>query len=266
MSVLPAAMSTPSSPLATYLQDPWAGIHQLAHHAEVCALAWGSLAGPLLAVAVAGLLTARRRVRRRYGQRLAAGARLVTVLAPPTVDPAGATALWSNLLGLLRPSWRRLAGQPHLAWEYLFDADGVRIQIWVPGVVPDGFVERAVEAAWPGAHTRTTPARGPLPVLARPGRRLLAAGELRLARPEALPIRVGHDADPIRALLGAPGGLTRTQRAVVQILARPVTGRRVARARRAARRVRAGGSAHLIGGLLDLLTPHAGQPPTGPSD
>ncbi|WP_322779994.1 type IV secretory system conjugative DNA transfer family protein, partial [Frankia sp. Cas4] len=51
----------------------------------------------------------------------------------------------------------------------------------------------------------------------------------------------------------------RTQRAVVQILARPVTGRRVARARRAARRLRAGGSAHLVGGLLDLLTPRTSR-------
>jgi len=41
------------------------------------------------------------------------------------------------------------------------------------------------------------------------------------------------------------------------VLARPVTGRRVARARRAARRLRAGGSPHLIAALLDLLTPHA---------
>ncbi|WP_239311678.1 TraM recognition domain-containing protein [Frankia sp. Cj3] len=260
MDLLAAATTTPSSPIATYLTDPWGFVHQLLSHLRAWALAWGPVAGPLLAITAVGLLTLRRWVGRRYQQRLTAGARLVTVLAPPTVDPAGATVLWSNLLGLLRPGWRRLLGQPHLVWEYLFDADGVRIRIWVPGVVPDGFVERAVEAAWPGAHTRTTPARAPLPVVARPGRRLLAAGgELRLARPEALPIRVDHDADPIRALLGAPSGLARTQRAVVQILARPVTGRRVARARRAARRVRSSGSAHLIGGLLDLLTPRTGR-------
>ncbi|ABW12171.1 Type IV secretory pathway VirD4 protein-like protein [Parafrankia sp. EAN1pec] len=260
MDLLAAAATTPSSPLTTYLTDPAGFLHQLLGHLRAWAVVWGPVAGPLVALTAAGLLTLRRRLRRRYQQRLTAGARLVTVLAPPTVDPAGAGALWANLLGLLRPSWRRLVGQPHLVWEYLFDADGVRIQIWVPGVVPEGFVERAVEAAWPGAHTRTTPARAPLPVLARPGRRLLAAGgELRLGRPEALPIRTDHDVDPVRALLAAPGGLARTQRAVVQILARPVTGRRVAKARRSARRVRAGGSATLLGGLLDLLTPHTGR-------
>ncbi|CAO5151215.1 Type IV secretory pathway VirD4 components-like [Frankia sp. AiPs1] len=260
MDLLTAAPATPSSPLTAYLTDPAGFLHQILAQLSAGALAWGPVAGPLLTLTVAGLLTGRRRIRRRYQQRLIAGARLVTVLAPPTVDPAGGPALWANLLGLLRPSWRRLIGQPHLVWEYQFTADGVRIQIWVPGVVPAGMVERAVEAAWPGAHTHSTPARAPLPVTARPGRRLLAAGgELRLARPEALPIRVDHDADPIRALLGAPGSLARTQRAAVQILARPITGRRVARSRRAARRLRTGGSTHLIGGLLDLLTPHTGR-------
>ncbi|MEX5713225.1 type VI secretion protein [Parafrankia sp. FMc6] len=260
MDLFTAAATTPSSPIATSPADPWSVLHELLDHLRAWAPVWGPVAGPLLAITAAGLFTLRRRMRRRYQQRLTTGARLVTVLAPPTVDPAGASALWANLLGLLRPGWRRLIGQPHLVWEYQFTADGVRIQIWVPGVVPDGFVERAVEAAWPGAHTRTTPARAPLPVIARPGRRLLAAGgELRLARPEALPIRVDHDADPIRALLGAPGSLARNQRAAVQILARPVTGRRVARSRQAARRLRSGGSAHLIGGLLDLLTPHTGR-------
>ncbi|WP_261562784.1 MULTISPECIES: TraM recognition domain-containing protein [Frankia] len=260
MDLFAAAATTPSSPLATYLTDPGGFLHQILGALRGWALVWGPVAGPLLILAAAGLLTGRRRLRRRYQQRLIAGARLVTVLAPPTVDPAGASALWANLLGLLRPGWRRLVGQPHLVWEYQFTGDGVRIQIWVPGVVPDGMVERAVEASWPGAHTHTTPARAPLPVVARPGRRLLAAGgELRLARPEALPIRVDHDADPLRALLGAPGSLARNQRAAVQILARPVTGRRVAKARRAARRLRAAGSAHLAGGLLDLLTPHTGR-------
>jgi type IV secretory pathway TraG/TraD family ATPase VirD4 len=41
----------------------------------------------------------------------------------------------------------------------------------------------------------------------------------------------------------------------VQILARPVTGRRVVKARRSARRVHAGGSTRLVGLLLDLITP-----------
>ena len=44
---------------------------------------------------------------------------LITVLAPPQVDPAGGEALWGHLTGLLRPPWARLwHGQPHLGFEY----------------------------------------------------------------------------------------------------------------------------------------------------
>ena len=46
------------------------------------------------------------------------GARLVRVLTPPEVDPQGAATLWTNLVALLRPAWRRcLGGQPHLGFE-----------------------------------------------------------------------------------------------------------------------------------------------------
>ncbi|HEY8983289.1 MAG TPA: DUF87 domain-containing protein [Streptomyces sp.] len=167
------------------------------------------------------------------------------------MDPTGAEALWSNLLGLLRPAWRRLlTGQPHVVWEYVFDREAIRIRLWVPGTIPPGIVERAVEAAWPGARTRTSPV-APRP----PGRVELAGGELRLARSEALPIRSDFPADPIRALLGAPVGLAAGEEAVVQVLARPVTGRRAKRARRAARRARAGRSPRPVSRLLDILTP-----------
>ena len=187
---------------------------------------------------------------------MVANARQVTILATPAVDPAGGAALWSNLVGLLRPAWRRwLTGQPHIACEYVFSEAGVAIRLWVPGVVPPGLVERAVEAAWPGAHTRVGTAEPPLPPPGTEQRRLVVGGELRLARTEALPIRTAFDTDPIRALIGAPVGLGRDEYACVQVLARPVTGRRVARARRSARRVHTGDSTRLVGRLLDLTTP-----------
>ncbi|WP_443111386.1 helicase HerA domain-containing protein [Amycolatopsis sp. A1MSW2902] len=174
--------------------------------------------------------------------------------APLTVDPTGAITVWSNLVGLLRPGWlRRFSGQPHVGFELTFTPDAVRIRFWVPGLVPPGMVERAIEAAWPGAHTRTSPARPPIPRTAT-GRRVEAVGgELRLGRSEALPIRTEHTVGPIRALLGAPVGLGPHERACVQVLARPVAGRRVGKARRAARRVNAGSSASLTSRLLDLL-------------
>lgn len=108
------------------------------------------LASVLAAASVA--VWAARRVHRRAA---AEGARTVEILAPPHPDPGGAAALWANLHDLLmrqrRPPWQ---GRPHLAFEYLWDEEGLRIQLWVPGTVPIGLVERAVEAAWPGARVR----------------------------------------------------------------------------------------------------------------
>ncbi len=251
------AVGVLASPVNDYLRDPLGAFQNVLAHLRDLALVWGPIAGPILTVAITAAIVARRRWRRRYHEKLVTDARLVTVLAPPTVDPSGAITVWSNLVGLLRPGWRRrFSGQPHLGFELTFTDDGVQIRLWVPGLVPPGMVERAIEAAWPGAHTRTTPAKSPIPVVAAAGRRIEAVGgELRLARSEALPIRTDHPADPIRALLGAPVGLGPHERACVQILARPVAGHRVTKARRAARRVHAGGSVNLVGRLLDAITP-----------
>lgn len=223
---------------------------------------------PALAITVLALFLARHALRRHRHDRISADARQITILAPPTVDPAGGEALWANLVGLTRPAWRRLlTGQPHLVCEYVFTPTGVTIALWVPGTVPPGLVERAIEAAWPGAHTRTEQARPPLPAPAPGKRRLITGGELRLSRPEALPLRTRFDTDPVRALLGAAVGLgagvSRDEYACVQVLARPVAGRRVARARRSARHLSGHGrSAALprlltsaLAPLLDLLTP-----------
>jgi hypothetical protein len=252
----PTATAAPPSWLRRYLQDPSAAVHTVLDHARDWLLRWGPLAGPAAAASVVVLVLGWRWWRRRCADRLTAGARLVVVSPPPTVDPDGAPALWANLVGLLRPAWRRaLTGQPHLAFEYVFDHHGVRLQLWVPGGVPPGLVERAVQAAWPGAHTRSAPAAPPLRTPRGDDRpRLAVGGQLRLARPEALPIRTDFGADPIRALLAAPTGLQPGQAAAVQVLARPVTGRRVARARRAARHLHAGRPVWFTGRLLDLLT------------
>ncbi len=243
-----------------YLRDPGGALLTALHHLSVWAISHAPFAVPALVIGLSALVATRRWWARRCHARLLAHARIITVLAPPSVDPAGGQALWSHLVGLLRPAWRRwLTGQPHLGFEYAFSQAGLTIRLWVPGLIPPGLVERAVESAWPGAHTRTHPADPPIPTAGPAQRQVVVGGELRLARPEALPIRTDFrgdfDADPIRALLGAPVGLGRGEYACVQILARPVTGRRVAHARRAARRIPTGGSTRLAGQLLDLITP-----------
>ena len=128
------------------------------------------------------------------------------------------------------------------------------IRLWVPGTLPPGLIERAVEAAWPGAHTVTAPAGPPLP----PGA-VVAGGTLRLARPDILPLSTSHDPEaPLRALAGAAAGLADGEHAVLQVLARPVTGARLRKARRAARKQRAGQSARMTSRLLDLASPGHG--------
>ena len=245
----------PGGPAGRYLTSPGAYTARLARLLLAILEHQGPTAGPLLAAAVATVVAGRAWLRRRQHAAFTADARTVTILAPPQAGPDGAAALWGHLTGLLRPPWARLwHGQPHLGWEYTWaggTAAGMVIRMWVPGTLPPGLTERAIEAAWPGTHTITSAASPPLP----PGA-LTEGGALRLARPEILPLSVSHDPDaPLRALAGAAAGLGDGEHAIVQVLARPVTGARLRRARRAARAQRAGQPARLPVRLLDLASP-----------
>lgn len=175
-------------------------------------------------------------------------ARLVDVLPPPTAELAGAEAFWTQMLGLLRPAWKRaLFGQPHVVWEYVIDPAGLRVRLWVPGGIPPRLVERAVEAAWPGAAATTAPEPEPDPALKAHG------GLLRLARPDHYPIATSHDEDPIRALIGAAGSPAPGETVLVQVAARPVTGIRLRKANQAAAQLR--GAHSVQSGVFDTLTP-----------
>ncbi|MFB4317630.1 type IV secretory system conjugative DNA transfer family protein [Actinomadura sp. 21ATH] len=208
----------------------------------------------LVGTALAGatvISAARSLVWRWRSGRLADGARLIEIAVPSKVEESSAAAWWSHLAGLTSPWWKRaLYGQPHLAWEFVADADGLRVQVWVPGTVPAGLVEKTVRSAWPGA-TLTTKEPGP-PI---PYGVASAGGRLVVGRPEHFPLATEHKADPLRALLGAAAGLQRGEHLAVQVLARPVAGRRLWRAHRAASALRGGRSAAPQGAAFDVLTP-----------
>ncbi|TDD62757.1 ATP-binding protein, partial [Actinomadura darangshiensis] len=239
------------SPLGRLVADPlgtlahwWDLATQflLAHLPLVIVL---GVTGITLIAAVRSLMITKRHTH------LAAGARVVQVQVPPQVDPPAAAAWWANLIGLLRPRWRRIIfGQPHVAFEYCWTGTELAIQVWVCGPVPAGLVARAVEAAWPAARTQVLD-----PQLLVPAGAVTASGTLRLARPDHHPIAADQRTDPIRALLGAASGLSHGQRAVVQVLARPATGSRLARAAKAAAVLRGAHHPNPVGRLLDLLTP-----------
>lgn len=255
---LPLSAALPDGPLARFLLDPTAlGIS--AGHAMVgWFTAHALVLVPAAGAAGAGWYSGRRWLARWRHQRLATGARLVDVLAPPDVAPKGGEVLWAQLSGLQRPWWRRITtGQPHLVFEYAWSHTGLQIRLWVPGTVPIGLVRLAVEAAWPGAHTRVSDPGSPLPP-----HRVISGGRLRVARPAALPLRTDHQADPLRALLQAATGMDEGEHAVVQFLVRPATGLALRRARRAGRHLKAGQQAGRLRGLTALLT-HRPQPTAG---
>ncbi|WP_051162797.1 type IV secretory system conjugative DNA transfer family protein [Nocardia brevicatena] len=221
-----------------------------------------SVDGLVVVPTVLGVLATVSVLLRWRRRRLRARARQITVRTPPEVDAKGALAFWAHLIGQLRPAWARaLLGQPHLGFEYTVTPEkGAVIRLWVPGAIPPGLIERAIASAWPGAHTDTLdPARPPLPVPVKGVRRVVAGGELRLGRREGLPLSTDHSGDLVRNLITAADDLGPGQVACVQILARPVTGRRVARATRATAST-AAPTAVLVGLLreaLNLLTPGA---------
>ncbi|WP_344396488.1 helicase HerA domain-containing protein, partial [Streptomyces vastus] len=256
------AGASPGGPLVDFLTHP----DTFTSTAIRAALDWCTASAPVLIplvlVSTACGYSARRWLLRSRQRRLADGARCVEILAPPTVAPKGGEVMWAQLAGLLRPWWRRLTtGQPHLAFEYTWSPTGLHIRLWVPGTVPLGLVRRAVEAAWPGAHTRVTK---PLPLL--PNHHIHAAGRLRPARPDVLPLRCDHPADPLRALLQAATGMAEDESACVQILARPATGRALRRARRQARRIKAGHTPARLPTLAALLLHRAQSHTTSKQD
>ncbi|PWU59085.1 type VI secretion protein [Micromonospora globispora] len=198
----------------------------------------------LLAVAAAGFIAyvaGRNLLDLWRHRRHADNARTVTIAPPPQVDATGAAALWANLAGTLTPSRRRrlLYGSPHVVWQYTWTGRRLLISIWVPGTVPQGAVEAAVRAAWPGAATTTQAAGPPIPLEVRAA----VGGHLLPTAAEWLPLATDHDNDPLRALMSAGSGLKANEHACVQVLARPATPRRAARARRAAGRLRDGKAA-----------------------
>jgi len=241
------------SPLGQLLLHPGATLGRWAH--ELAELLWDLLRHPLVPILAAMVLLAVPTMAwlagRRRQARLARGARWVQILPPPVVEPPAAEALWANLSGLLR-SHRRLwgAGRTHVAFELRWTIEGLAIGLWVPGTIAPRLVERAVEAAWPGARTDTTTPSPPLLL-----DQAALGGTLRLAETQLLPLRTEHWVDPLRALLGAAGELAAGEAACVQILARPAATRLLPSAPAGAHRGLGGIASRVVGALLDLVTP-----------
>ncbi len=207
-------------PAATNLSEAWVWLSARPWLAFVAAI-----------VVVAAVFARDQLLAWRHHQ-FAAGARWVTVAAPPEVTRESAAAFWTIIVGVLTPSvWRgRVFGVPHVGWEYTWTGRSLNIRVWVPGTVAPGAVEAAVRAAWPAATVATTEAGWPIPfdVADQVG------GAHWPQAADSLPLRTAHDTDPLRALFAAGAEVTHREHACVQVLARPATARRVRSARRSA--------------------------------
>ncbi|TDB90512.1 type VI secretion protein, partial [Actinomadura sp. 7K534] len=140
----------------TGLDGPLSDLGQAPQQFIDLAAGYGPIAALGILGAAAAWTSARWVVWDWRNSRLEPGARLIEVAVPPKVEPGSAAAWWARLIGLTHPSWKRLVfGQPHLAFEYRADHNGVRFHIWVPGTIPPGIVEKTVRASWPGATLTT---------------------------------------------------------------------------------------------------------------
>ncbi|MGI5215132.1 type VI secretion protein, partial [Plantactinospora sp. CA-290183] len=251
----PTPQSTPSGPHTTTTTVPSpAPSHWVLHTGD-----WAADRPWLLAVAAGLLITwvaGGNLVALWRHQHHARGARLIGIAPPPQVDEHSAAALWANLAGILTPVRHRrlLYGAPHIGLQYTWTGRRLLISLWVPGSVPNGAVEAAVRAAWPGAATTANePAPAPIPA----DTAAAVGGHLLPVAADWLPLTSDHDADPLRALMSAGAQLHDGEYACVQILARPAAPKRASRARRAAGRLRHGATAlpglNIGRGLTELI-------------
>ena len=243
----PPSTNPPSAPLSRWLRDPGGIEHRwlahLVHHLAGLAHALLPLGVAIVALAVAYLLAAEI-VHARWARR----GRWITIAPPAEPNPAGGLALWRMLGPLLTARTTLIGRRPPVAFEAWGDASGLRLGLWVSPTVSAQGVAHAVEAAWPGAHADiATP-----PTL--PQSRRVSGGSGTLAASDWFPLdNADTGGDPLRGVLACLATDEPADAVVVQVLARPATGRRIAQVRRAARAIRRGQPTSGLGRLLDLL-------------
>ncbi|MGH9171195.1 MAG: hypothetical protein ACRD0Z_10050 [Acidimicrobiales bacterium] len=236
--------SVPNGPLAHFLAHPnawWVDLgHHLANLLEAVLPAAVVVIAFLLALMVGWVLL------RAVGRlRPPAAGQLVEVSMPAGVEPKGAFAFWRNIHPVLAGGSHLLRPPRHVAFEIEASDAGIRMRLWTPAGVPAPAIARAVGSAWPGAQCHVREASRSILSGA-----LVSCGELRLAAPAWLPLGTAHDVDPLRTVLGALYADEVGEHAAVQVLARPVRGRRAAVIGRAARSLPTGRPIALVPRLL----------------
>ena len=200
---------------------------------------WWQSAGPyivlgvsLAAVTVVCVAVKVRRVRCCVAKEALSQSRWVQLLPPATdLGPKGSEDFWSAVGRLLpRASWRRAWWAPSIAFEMIWTGARLRIGVWVPGGVSARGVAHNAEAAWPGCSATITDVPTPLST-GKPGVVAESSGGWLMPSGgrEWLALRTDHDADPLRAVLSHALRTDRDDYAVVQVVVRPATSRRLSR-------------------------------------
>jgi hypothetical protein len=231
------------------------------------AVPWWVPALVLAAVLMAAVIWAGLRIRRartcRHASRFAW--RVVIRPAPGTADPRRAETFWLEMKTLLER--RQYGWLPHVVWELRWSGDLLSISVWVPAVISAQKVRGVVESAWPGAVTSAI-RPGRWPVLHAGGE--VAGGQVGVVSGQDwLPLRTDHGTDQLSGVLASGVRVLPGDVIVAQVLARPATDGRRARARAGMlgkpRAAGAGGKAlraldMLLSGLLavidTLMSPH----------
>ncbi|MBX7266498.1 hypothetical protein KIF24_10955 [Micromonospora sp. Llam7] len=217
----------------------------------------------LVAAVVAALVVVVRVVHRWWWRRAVAGGFWVRITPPRTVDVTRAGAGWRLLVGLARLARRGVhLARPPLALEIVHTGRAMTVGLWLPGWVPLPAVVDEVGRVWPGARIERD---RPPTLTGREGWRV-AGYRLAASRPDVGPLvddtrlaggparGVATAPDVLAAVLaalGRPGGP-----AMVQVLVRPATGRRLrelVQAAQAPAKPRASVGVRLGRGVLNLL-------------
>jgi hypothetical protein len=257
----PARIGPFRSPLGRLLLHPAATLHRWWHelarllvHLAHTALTGAGHAVPYLA-GIVGLLAVAAALRRRAGRRRRPC--YLRLLAPPEIDPATEPRGWAMLHDLLPPAPKRwLSGVPAVAFEYRWSAGGLQIGLWADPRAPVSLLLAAVRTGWPGlAVEQIDPPR------LIENRAVRRAGALRLRRAEHYPLAADDGCgEPLAGLLAAAATSDPAAATVVQIVARPATGRTSARGRRAAAALRAGRRPRRLSRQAGRRRPPAGAP------
>lgn len=259
-----STLPLPHGPLARFLHNPTAILHQLAHRLGHDVLTMAIHYVPALVSLAAVIALARFAFIRWHSRRGAtASASYLEVLPPPSVEAHGAEAFWANVHPLLKPNWRgTLGARPQVAFEIRSTGHRVHFGLWAPPSV-SAHVGRAVAAAWPGSTVVSSDTEPQLT-----GKETCVGRELRLARATWFPIATDHALDPLRSVLGAAAELTEDESAVIQVVARPAGRRCLGTAQRGLLNMQGIPTPSpvlrvvgpVIHGLLDLVTPGPSTP------